>query len=329
MSFEILGDPPRLVRATWALTADDVRSSLSGESLEHLLAHLGIDGRDAAELRPLVPLALADAEILDEVTSVANALRAGAGVDAEEVDLVTGAPARDALQRRIAPGEGLIAILALMAGTGTVRAWHAARGIEDALSWEVLSDLGQQMRVHRASSGLLGLHQLHWAASTTWRGVLIHLGRLQFDLHRTAIGTAQERWVIGTHIPARGGLDPLAVEESFEAATEFFTTRFADLARESPAGVPAFGREFECDSWLVNPLLTEHLGVGSNLGAFAARWELRSSAPGADAAAFFVFGARPPYDAAALPRRTRLERLVGERLADGRGWETGVGTLVR
>ncbi|MGO2537770.1 MAG: acyltransferase domain-containing protein, partial [Brachybacterium tyrofermentans] len=59
------------------------------------------------------------------------------------------------------------------------------------------------------------------------------------------------------------------------------------------------------------------------------RWEIVSTSPGADGAAFFVFHALPPYDAAALPRTTRLERVVGERLADGRGWDSGLGRLVR
>ena len=80
---------------------------------------------------------------------------------------------------------------------------------------------------------------------------------------------------------------------------------------------------------LLNPLLTSELGADSNLGSFAQRWEVISRTPGDDGAAFFVWGRRPPYDPAELPRTTRLERLVGERLADGRGWENGLGSLVR
>ena len=184
------------------------------------------------------------------------------------------------------------------------------------------------MRVHRASSGRLGLHQLPWMA-LNWAGRLVDMGRLQFDLHLTGQGTLSERWVIGTHIPATGPLDPSDVEESFTRATEYFTTRYAELDAERPATAPAFGHEFVCDSWLMNELLPQELGADSNLGDFVRRWEIVFQQPGADSAAFFVFGARPPYDAADLPRTTRLERLVGECLADGRGWETGLGRLVR
>ena len=135
--------------------------------------------------------------------------------------------------------------------------------------------------------------------------------------------------MIGTHIPATGPLTPESVEDSLERASAYFSAHYADLGEGRPPGAPAFGREFRCSSWLINPLLTSELGADSNLGSFAQRWEVLSRTPGDDGAAFFVWGRRPPYDPAELPRTTRLERLVGERLADGRGWENGLGSLVR
>lgn len=325
---EILGDPPQAVRATDELPSAAIAAMLRAPSAPALLELLGITGADHAELGTLIGPAVEDPEILAEITRSANLLRAGAGLAVPAAELGALEAEHNALQQRLAPGEGLISILALVVSTSTVRAWHRERGLSTEQSWQVLADLGQQMRVHRRSSGRLGLHQLPWMA-LNWRGRLVHLGRLQFDLHRTGKGTAQERWVIGTHIPATGALGPAAVEDSLTRATEYFTTRYADLGAERPAEAPRFGHEFVCDSWLMNELLPEELGEESNLGAFVRRWEILSQEAGADAAAFFVFGARPPYDADALPRTTRLERLVGERLADGRGWTTGLGRLVR
>ena len=83
------------------------------------------------------------------------------------------------------------------------------------------------------------------------------------------------------------------------------------------------------DLYKVDRVLDQELGTDSNIGAFVDRWEILSTSPGADGAAFFVFHALPPYDPAALPRSTRLERVVAERLADGRGWDSGLGRLVR
>ena len=328
----LIGDPPTSVRAADKLSPDAVATMLTAPSAPALLERLGIIGQDHDDLAPLLEQAAADAEILAAVTDTANLLRAAAGLDVPTVDLEALKAAHTELQGRLAPGEGLIPILALAVSTSTVRTWHLARGLTTEQSWEVLADLGQQMRVHRLSTGRLGLHQLGWMA-LNWAGRLVHLGRLQFDLHRAEEGTERERWAIGTHIPARGSLDPAAVEESFEHATTYFTENFGELGntrdRSRPQVAPAFGHEFLCDSWLMNRVLVEELGTDSNIGAFVDRWEIVSTSPGADGAAFFVFHVLPPYDAAALPRTTRLERVVGERLADGRGWENGLGRLIR
>lgn len=341
---QIIGDPPTSARASDTLSPEAVATTLTAPSAPALLERLGITGQDHEDLAPLLGQAAADADLLAAVTSAANQLRAAAGLDAPTVDLESLKAVHTALQDRLVTGEGLIPILALAVSTSTVRAWHEARGLTAEQSWEVLADLGQQMRVHRLSTGRLGLHQLGWMA-LNWAGRLVHLGRLQFDLHRADEGTDRERWAIGTHIPARGSLDPSAVEESFERATAFFTENFGDLAgtaghegpgilgssggRGRPDEAPAFGHEFLCDSWLMNRVLVEELGTTSNIGAFVDRWEILSTSPGADGAAFFVFHVLPPYDAVALPRATRLERVVGERLADGRGWDSGLGRLVR
>jgi len=332
--------PPREIRAEDELDAAAVRVMLTAPSRTVLLERLGITGQDAEDLLPLLDAAVADEEILAEVTSTANRLRAAAGLDVPAVDLDADKARHDTLQQRLAPGEGLLPILALLVSTSTVRAWHAARGLGQAQSWHVLADLGQQMRVHRTGTDRLGLHQLGWV-SGNWAGRLVHLGRLQFDLSRRRVDrlesgaerTAEDeptRWVVGTHIPATGPLDPDEVDASFDAAVAYFTANYPDLDADRPAGAPRFGHEFTCDSWLLSDQFAEITGPESNLARFAARWEMIGSDPhGADGALFFTFGKRPPTDPAALPRRTRLERGVADRLADGRGWTTGSGRLLR
>ena len=331
--------PPAEIRAEDELAAADVRVMLAAPSRTTLLDNLGITDQDASELLPLLDAAAADAEVLAEVTETANRLRAAAGLEVPEVDLAAEKDRHDGLQQRLAPGEGLVAILALLVSTSTVRAWHDARGLTREQSWEVLADLGQQMRVHRAGTGRLGLHQLNWM-SMNWAGRLVHLGRLQFDLHRQSVallaGTgstpsadAPRRWVLGTHIPARGPLDPAEVDASFDAATAYFAEHYTELGAGRGVEEPAFGHEFVCDSWLLSDQLAEITGVGSNLARFAARWEMLERSRMDDGALFFVFGRRPPVDVAALPRTSRLARGVAERLEDGRGWTGGLGRLMR
>lgn len=345
--------PPAGIRAEDELAAADVRVMLTAPSRTALLENFGITDQDASDLLPLLDAAAADEEVLAEVTAIANRLRAAAGLEVPEVDLAAEKDRHDAIQRRLAPGEGLVAILALLVSTSTVRAWHTARGLTRAQSWEVLADLGQQMRVHRAGTGRLGLHQLNWV-SMNWAGRLVHLGRLQFDLHRqraallagsgstpsadgsapaadgsAPLGDDPRRWVLGTHIPARGPLNPADVDASFDAATAYFTEHYPELGAGRGAEEPAFGREFVCDSWLLSDQLAEITGEGSNLARFAARWEMLERSRMDDGALFFVFGRRPPVDPAALPRSSRLERGVAERLEDGRGWTGGLGRLLR
>lgn len=338
--------PPAGIRAEDELAAADVRVMLTAPSRTALIENLGITDQDASDLLPLLDAAAADEEVLAEVTAIANRLRAAAGLEVPEVDLAAEKDRHDALQQRLAPGEGLVAILALLVSTSTVRAWHAAHGLPPEKSWEVLADLGQQMRVHRAGTGRLGLHQLNWV-SMNWAGRLVHLGRLQFDLHRqrvallagsgstpSADGSAPladdpRRWVLGTHIPARGPLDPAEVDASFDAATAYFTEHYPELGAERNAEEPAFGHEFVCDSWLLSDQLAEITGEDSNLARFAARWEMLERSRMDDGALFFVFGRRPPVDLASLPRTSRLARGVAERLEDGRGWTGGLGRMLR
>ena len=66
--FEILGDPPRAVRATAPLPQDAVAQMLTAPSAPALLERLGITGQDHEELRALLAPAAADEEILREVT---------------------------------------------------------------------------------------------------------------------------------------------------------------------------------------------------------------------------------------------------------------------
>ncbi len=324
---EVIGTPPHTVRPAFTLEPEAVRLMLTAPAAAATMDLLGISEPDRSELLALIPRAVADDEILAAITQVANLLRAEAGLTAAPAELGARKEADDALQARLVPGQGLVAILGHLVGTDTVRAWHAARGLSSEQSWGVLADLGQQMRVHRATFGELGHHTLAWTAMN-WAGRLFWLGRLQFDLHRRRDGDG-ERWALGVHIPATGPLSPAAVEASLDAATAFFTARFADLGAGRPPAAPPFGREFECTSWLVSAELPRLLGPDSNLGAFARRWQIEDTYDAAGDAAFFVFHRRPPVVPEQLVARTRLERAVQERLVAGEGWRGGIGRLVR
>lgn len=131
---------------------------LIAPSLPATLDLLGVSESDRSELLGAIPRAVGDPALLEAVTEVAALLPAAAGPGAEPPDLRPRREHDDALQQAVVPGQGLVAILAHLVSTDTVRAFHDARGIDPRITRRSLADLGQQMRVHREVTGGLGLH---------------------------------------------------------------------------------------------------------------------------------------------------------------------------
>jgi hypothetical protein len=209
---------------------------------------------------------------------------------------------------------GLLPILALVASADAVRRFHAARGISPEDSASGLRDLGQQVAVHRRTYGEFGLHTQGWLVGV-WSGAYFWLGRLAFNLMH-----ADGRWAIDTHIPESGPLTPESVDESFARAEALFARHFADH--------PAI--EWHCHSWLLDPHLADVLPADSNLVRFQGRWELYGEPePGDHDAVFFVFRRRdvPAADRRLLPRDTRLQRAVLDRVGSERPWQLRHGRI--
>ncbi len=295
------------------LTTDDVRQRLLGAVSAGDLERLGLRPDDAADVRAAVAVSAgreddlaAIAEMVERLDRRLGLLRtAGQG----------GAEVWAGLPNTSAQGAvGVLPILALVAAVPDVRAFHAARGIADDVSWATLADLGHQVWVHRLTHGEFGLGT-EWWLSLVWSGALYQLGRLQFNLEPAADDPGA--WVLGTHIPRGGSLAPGLVDASFAAARTFFPTHFPDC--------PV--REIFCHSWMLDPALSAVV-PGSNLASFQQRWEPYGSAgPGDGDVMFFVFLERGPVDLATLPTDTRLRRAVVERLAAGQHWSVVTGRL--
>ena len=220
------------------------------------------------------------------------------------------------------PGDGLLPMLALLATADDVVAYQRGRGVAEEQAWRNLSDLGQQVWVHRLTHGTFGLHTHGWLR-IAWAGGFAWLGRLQFNLQR--LGRTEE-WVLSTHIPRRssdddgprsGALRADAVTDSFRRAAPYFREHFPDVPTE----------DFWCHSWLLAPELAAAL-PGSNIAAFQQRWTLDDLVDDGDEdAIFFTFARRPPVDPADLPRTTSLERAVLDRLEAGGHWQLRRGRI--
>lgn len=218
-------------------------------------------------------------------------------------------------------GTGVLPMLALVVTAPAVAAFHRGRGVPDEISRGTLADLGQQVWIHRLTFAEFGLHTQGWLCCA-WSGALYWLGRLQFNLEldrtvETPQGSGE--WVLSTHIPRTGPLESAAVDQSFAAATEFFARYFPEYPT----------RDFFCQSWLLDPEVSR-LMPGSNMAAFQQRWTLYGAPqPGDLDTLFFTFNVRRPVDPDSLPRDTTLQRVVADRLKQGKSWSIVQGRLAQ
>ncbi|MFD3436370.1 acyltransferase domain-containing protein [Streptomyces sp. NPDC058685] len=208
-----------------------------------------------------------------------------------------------------------------------IRAYHREHSVPEAVSRHTLADLGRQMAVHRRRYGIGGLPIPGWLG-LHFRGGLYQLGRLQFERSRLsrrtgeAVGAAGLPLgpgdpVLGLHIPDfLGPLTPAACDRSLALARDFFPRHFPEETY----------RVADCHSWLLDPQLAAHLPRDSHIRRFQDRFRTAYEEKETDDSGpvGFVFG-DPDLAAADLPRRTTLERAIGDHLRAGRHWYGGHG----
>ncbi|MFJ9816352.1 acyltransferase domain-containing protein [Streptomyces sp. NPDC101151] len=223
--------------------------------------------------------------------------------------------------------DGILAVYVFVAALPHTLAHHRERGIPAEISRRTLADLGRHMAVHRRRHGRAGLHSPRWLAHH-FRGELYQLGRLQFERAQlgqrtsTVIAAAGLHALPGTpclnlHIPDfHGPLTPSACDRSLALAREFFALHFPEEHAEAVL----------CHSWLLDPQLKRYLSAQSNIVRFQERFRAarEDTEPADTEPVQFVFG-NPDLPVAELPRRTSVERAVGDHLRAGGHWYVGHG----
>lgn len=241
----------------------------------------------------------------------------GAPVDLPDLDWASG------------PLQRCFPVYVFVAALPATRAYHRERGVPADVSRRTLADLGRNMAVYRRRYGRAGV-QAPWWLVHHFRGELYQLGRLQFERARlgrrtgTALAAAgldvgPDSPCLNLHIPDfQGPLTPAAVDRSLALAREFFPLRFGE---ERP-------RVVTCHSWLLDTQLRKYLPGDSNIVRFQERFRIaRAQTEPADTEPVqFVFG-DPELPVEGLPRRTAVERAVGDHLRAGGHWYVGHGWL--
>lgn len=205
--------------------------------------------------------------------------------------------------------------------------YHRSHGIPQDVSRHTLADIGRNAAVYRRRHGVGGMNAAWWPLLHL-RGELYQLGRLQFQRatlgNRTGASVADAGLPFGPgspalslHIPdCQGPLSPQAVDQSLELARAFFPRHFPQ--QQYPIAA--------CHSWLLDPQLRTYLPPDSNIVRFQDRFTPAYTSPEkADQDVIgFVFGdADLPPDQ--LPRRSTLERAIGDHLRSGGHWHIGHG----
>ncbi|MGW3292283.1 acyltransferase domain-containing protein [Streptomyces sp. NPDC001002] len=290
------------------------------EELAETLFDLAVPHEDINELVQIGRRVTEDPELLRFLEASVDELVRGMGeigtaVDLPELDWPSGD-----LQRSFP-------VFVFVAALPYTRAYHRARGVPDEVSRRTLADLGRNMVVHRRRYGKLGV-QAPWWLTHHFRGELYQLGRLQFERARLGERTARSVTAAGLdatagtaclnlHIPDFfGPLSPAACDRSLTLAREFFARHYPE--EKFRAGL--------CHSWLLDPQLRDYLPEYSNIVRFQERFRLaRADAEPSDSEPVqFVFG-DPELAVENLPRRTAVERAVGDHLRAGGHWYIGHG----
>lgn len=206
-----------------------------------------------------------------------------------------------------------VALLALIRMAPATVAELRRRGIDEDMAWRSVSDLGQQVHVHRGAHGRFGFSAARWSGANA-AGSHLWLGRLQFTLE------PDEGPAIGVHIPATGPLSPEEVDHSLAMARDVAVDAWAeyDVTR------------FVCHSWLLDQGMVTALPSTSNIRRFAERFTPYGTPDdGRRDFLFFGFHREPrddeDVDLDGLPQDTSMQRAAVARLREGtptcqRGW---------
>ena len=286
---------------------------LGEKLLDADLARLGFRPEDATEFRHLAQRIDSRPEMAGRVEAVIQRLRGNIG------DLDAGAQAVAEVSDPSRPEDGLIALLALVSVADDVHREHRRRGVPVEVSWKSLSDLGQQVHIHRLVHESFGLSSQGWCAAN-YTGRLLWLGRLQFALQKDRDHAADgvDAHVLAVHIPESGPLTPEGINDSLRMASQIAVPAFKDYAPQVVT----------LHSWLLDPGVNAGLNPESNMVKFTRRFELYGESTDAYRdALFFGFHIEPAgrdIDLDSLPQTTSLQRaIVAQLKGDGVGLYAG------
>jgi hypothetical protein len=229
-------------------------------------------------------------------------------------------PPGPALDPALGPEARLLYVYTYLARVDAALAYNRSLGIDDAVTWATLADLGRNLAIDRRMNGQ------GWPIMAQWltlhvRGAIFELGRLQYQRSRVvgpvarALDLPPETRTLALHIQESGPLTPEACDTSLAEARAFFDRHFPDEEHELVT----------CGSWLLDPQLAAYLPADSNMVRFQRRFALTPEERDAGIEIFrFVFR-RIDVPLDELPQETTLQRAVVAHVRAGRRWHERTG----
>lgn len=182
---------------------------------------------------------------------------------------------------------------------------YAEKGISDEIYYDTFSDLTIWFSHCVREKHVIGLTEERWL-KLHLKMKLFRLGRLQFE-------TDEEKKRIHIHIPEGKPLSPDACDEAFLRAEEFF-----DASYEA----------FDCESWLLSPVLLELLDEKNRIVQFQKRFQIQKVDQEIHQAEERVFG-EVRKDKGAYPEDTSLQRALKQYVMAGKNPGVGFGVIAR
>lgn len=215
-------------------------------------------------------------------------------------------------------------LLVLLDCWARLRTKYQEAGLPEEIFRNSLYDMHCKLMECREVYGVNGIFVGYWY-DRFFAMTRFALGRLQFELDTYFLDTPYEKGektvkkgdpVINLHIPSSGPLLSEDVDDALNRAAAFYRKYFP----EDPV-------VFVTDSWLVDPDLVRLLPEG-NMKEFVHRFTcLKTTKEVKFLDGWRVFGKEWEKDPRRLPRRTKLQRAIGDYLQQGGQLGEGYGIM--
>ena len=180
---------------------------------------------------------------------------------------------------------------------------YQMKGISDEIYFATMKCYPRFMDEAHKRTGRLYFDRDWWTARQAGCH-LFRIGALEYERKQR-----ENQLTISLHIPSDADFSPAAVEQSLEAAKEFFARHYPET-KDAP---------FCCRSWLLDSQLKEMLGEDSNIISFQKRFALLDAGEGSTESIQWIFNrdCAGYADYVNLPEETSLQKKMKRHLLSG------------